>query len=74
MDLGQLENLHEVDIWMRLLATVQHEGWCEDKHAPARLKQNLADLSKRRVVPAKTIQAIRDCFFGLPVRAALQSL
>ncbi|KAL0051708.1 hypothetical protein WJX82_000802 [Trebouxia sp. C0006] len=65
--LGQLQELHKVEAWMAILAELQHEGWCEDKSAPACLKEDLVYLQKRRALPAKSIQAIYDCFFGLPV-------
>ncbi len=59
---------------MAILAELQHEGWCEDKSAPACLKEDLVYLQKRRALPAKSIQAIYDCFFGLPVCQECQHL
>ena len=65
--LGQLQELHKVEPWMAILAEVQCKGWCDDEHAPACPKEDLVYLQERRASPARSIQAIYDCFFGLPV-------
>lgn len=64
--LGQLQELYMVEPWMAILAEVHCKGWCEDEHAPACPKEDLVYLQERRALPARSIQAIYDCFFGLP--------